>query len=62
MLGAMKGIPAERALYMTNAKVTAAYLGARKRDWNDGRVYEYPSNLDIKIIPEEILDFFQTIK
>jgi hypothetical protein len=61
MLGAMKGIPAERALYMTNAKVTATYLGARKRDWNDGRVYEYPSNLDIKIIPEEILDFFQTI-
>lgn len=61
MLGAMKGIPAERALYMTNAKVTAAYLGARRRDWNDGRVYEYPSDLDIKIIPKEILNFFQAI-
>ena len=61
MLGAMKGIAPERALYMTNAKVTAAYLGARRRDWNDGRVYEYPSDLDIKIIPKEILNFFQAI-
>jgi hypothetical protein len=61
MLGAMKGIPAERALYMTNAKVTAAYLGAKRREWDDGRVYEFPPNLDLSVIPKEILDFFQTI-
>lgn len=61
MLGAMKGIPAERALYMTNAKVTAAYLGARRQEWDDGRVYEFPPNLDLNVIPKEILDFFQTI-
>ena len=61
MLGAMKGISAEKALYMTNAKVTAAYLGARRRGWDDGRVYEYPPNLDITVIPTEILDFFFSI-
>lgn len=61
MLGAMKGIPAERALYMTNAKVTAAYLGARRQEWDDGRIYEFPPNLDLSVIPKEILNFFQTI-
>jgi hypothetical protein len=61
MLGAMKDIPAERALYMTNAKITAAYLGARRQEWDDGRVYEFPPNLDLSVIPKEILDFFQTI-
>lgn len=61
MLGAMKDIPIEKALYMTNAKVTAAYLGAVKKEWDDERIYEYPPNLDIEIIPKKILDFFQTI-
>ncbi len=61
MLGAMKGIPSEKALYMTNAKVTAAYLGASRKEWDDGRVYEYPPNLDKSVIPKEILDFFWTL-
>src|SRR5690606_18744993 len=61
MLGAMKGIPTEKALYMTNAKVTAAYLGASRKEWNDGRVYEYPPNLDKNIIPREVIEFFDTI-
>jgi hypothetical protein len=61
MLGEMKGIPARKALYMTNAKVTAAYLGARKQEWGDGRVYEYPPNLDKDIIPKEVIEFFDTI-
>ncbi len=61
MLGEMKGIPAQKALYMTNAKVTAAYLGARKQEWDDGRVYEYPPNLDKDIIPKEVIEFFDTI-
>ncbi len=60
-LGAMKGIPVEKSLYATNAKITAMYLGARKRIWNDGREYEYPSNLDISVIPKEVLEFFDTI-
>jgi hypothetical protein len=50
MLGAMKGIPAEKALYMTNAKVTAAYLGAKKQEWYDERVYEYPRNIFESVI------------
>lgn len=61
MLGAMRDISPERSLYMTNAKITAAYLGAKKKEWDDGRVYEYPPNLDRSVIPKEILDFFWTI-
>lgn len=60
-LGAMKGIPVEKSLYATNAKITAMYLGAIRREWNDGREYEYPENLDISVIPKEILGFFDTI-
>lgn len=60
-LGAMKGIPVEKSLYATNAKITAMYLGAIRREWNDGREYEYPENLDISAIPSEILGFFDTI-
>ena len=61
-LGAMKNIPAKRAIYNTNAKITAKYLGAVKREWNDGREYEYPKNLDTSVIPADVKAFFETIK
>lgn len=60
-LGAMKGIPPEKALYMTNAKVTAAYLGAVRKDWQDGRFYEPPSVTATDQLPKEIVDYFLTI-
>lgn len=50
-----------KALSSTNAKLTALMLGAVKREWNDGRDYVYPPNLDLSVIPKEILDFFNTI-
>lgn len=50
-----------KALSSTNAKLTAKMLGAVKREWNDGRDYVYPPNLDLSIIPKPILDFFDTI-
>ena len=47
---------------MTNAKLTAAYLGARKREWGDERNYKYPDNLKKELIPEEIFEFFDRLK
>ena len=57
-LGAEKNIPVERALYMTNAKLTAAYLDAEKRDWADERNYSPPPTLKLQYIPDEVLQFF----
>jgi predicted nucleotidyltransferase len=36
-------------------------LGAVRKEWTDGRNYVYPPNLDLSVIPKEILDFFDTI-
>ena len=60
-LGERAGIDQIKALSATNAKLTALMLGAVKREWNDGRDYVYPPNLDTSIIPQDILSFFDTI-
>lgn len=59
-LGREKNIPAHRALYMTNAKLTAAYLDAKRpeMDWTDERKYEYPKTLLREYIPPEVFAFF----
>ena len=61
-LGGLKGIPPEKALAMTNAKLTAAYLDAsRTVEYNDERNYIYPKNLYRKYIPQEVFDFFDRL-
>ncbi|MDR1755227.1 MAG: ERF family protein [Eubacterium sp.] len=60
-LGERANIPAEKAMGMTNAKITAAMLGAVRKEWADGRDYVYPDNLDIAILPPDLLAFFETI-
>ena len=60
-LGLRASIDEVKALSSTNAKLTAMMLGAVKHEWNDGRDYVYPPNLDQSVIPKEILDFFDTI-
>ena len=60
-LGKRADIDPVKALSSTNAKLTAMMLGAVKREWSDGRDYVYPPNLDLSVIPNEILDFFDTI-
>lgn len=60
-LGLRANIDEVKALSSTNAKLTAMMLGAVKREWNDGREYVYPPNLDLSVIPKPILDFFETI-
>lgn len=60
-LGRMKDIPDTKSLYATNAKITAMFLGATQRKWNDEREYKYPENLNRDRIPPEVFDFFEKI-
>ena len=60
-LGRRAGIPDVKAMAATNAKLTAMMLRAEKKEWTDGRDYVYPSALDVSVIPQPILDFFDTI-
>ena len=60
-LGKRAGIDGVTALSLTNAKLTAKMLRAEYQPRDDGRDYVYPPNLDLSVIPKEILDFFETI-
>lgn len=60
-IGSLKGIPAEKALYMTNAKLTAAYLDAVRKDHDDEREYVYPDNIQWGWIPSGVKEFFDRI-
>ena len=60
-LGKRAGIDGVTALSLTNAKLTAKMLRAEYLERTDGRDYVYPPNLDLSVIPKEILDFFDTI-
>lgn len=61
-LGGMKGIPPAKALSMTNAKLCAAYLDAKRTvDYKDEREYKYPDNLCREYIPQEVFDFFDKL-
>ena len=60
-LGKRASIHPVTALSSTNAKLTAMMLGAVRQECDDGRDYVYPPNLDLSVIPKEILDFFDTI-
>ena len=60
-LGKRADIDNVTALSLTNAKLTAKMLRAKYQERTDGRDYVYPPNLDLSVIPKEILDFFETI-
>lgn len=61
-LGSRKGLSEEQALYMTNAQLTAEYLGAIGVSYNDERNYVFPDAIDYKYIPEPALAFFKRIQ
>ena len=60
-LGREKNIPDARALYMTNAKLTAAYLDAKAQPHYDEREYRYPATLMTEYIPPEVFAFFERV-
>lgn len=65
-LGGLKDIEPTKALAMTNAKLTAAYLDANnnltiEEMGADERDYKYPENLCREYIPKEVFDFFDRL-
>lgn len=50
-----------KAMYCTNARLTAKYLDATYVKRNDGREYVYPANLRKGYIPGDVLSFFEQI-
>lgn len=57
-VGRMVGLSDAKALSMTNAKLTAALLGANAHEYTDERAYVYPPNLHKEHIPDEVFAFF----
>lgn len=65
-LGGLKDTEPTKALAMTNAKLTAAYLDAHniltiEEMGADEREYKYPTNLHREYIPQEVFDFFDRL-
>lgn len=61
-LGSLSGIDEITALSMTNAKLTAKFLKATPKEFNDEREYKYPDNLLKEYVPKEVFDFFDRLK
>ena len=57
-VGRAIGLTDQKSLYMTNARLTAAALKAEYVQRYDERDYSYPDNLDLSLIPSEVLEFF----
>lgn len=57
-VGRSIGLPDQKSLYMTNARLTAAALEAEYVQRYDERDYSYPDNLDRSLIPDEVIQFF----
>ena len=51
----------ETSISMTNGKLSAKFLEATKISRNDERDFKYPKNLNMKMIPKPILDFYNRI-
>lgn len=63
-VGRMANLSEAKSLSMTNAKLTAAFLQAKKpeKPWTDEREYRYPDNLKREYIPQEVFEFFDRMK
>ena len=57
-VGRLAGLQDTKSIGMTNAKLTAALLGAGRQEYSDEREYKYPDNLLKQYIPREVFDFF----
>ena len=61
-LGVEKGLTPAKALYLTNAKMTAVYLDAVKKPHDDEREYVFPDNILWQYIPSEVKEYFSRLK
>lgn len=62
IVGKMYGLTEEDAIGMTNAKLAAKVLNAKYKNRDDERNYTIPTNIDIKVIPKQIINFFLQIR
>lgn len=60
-IGKKCGLTPAESLYRTNANLTATYLKAKKKVFDDEREYIFPKNIEYEYIPNEVLNFFQRI-
>lgn len=61
-VGRAIGLPDEKSLYATNARLTASALKAEYIERYDERDYRYPDNLNKSLIPREVLEFFDRLQ
>ena len=61
-VGRAIGLEDSKALYMTNARITATALKAEAVQRYDEREYVYPENLKREFIPREVIAFFDRMK
>ena len=57
----MYDVPKAEGIGLTNAKLCAKILGAKPQNLNDERDYVIPDNIDLDLIPKQVLDFFMLI-
>ena len=62
LVAEMYDVPAKEALGLTNAKLSARVLGAKRVERDDERDYKIPDNIDLDYIPKIVLDFFLQIR
>lgn len=60
-VGRSIGIEDRKALYSTNARLTATALKAQAVQRYDEREYQYPDNLEKSLIPPEVVEFFDRL-
>ena len=61
LVAEMYDVPVEEALGLTNAKLSARVLNAKRVKRTDERDYVIPDNIDLDLIPKVVLDFFMLI-
>lgn len=54
----MGGMDPEYGMGFTNAKLTAMFLKASPREYDDANVYNYPDNFELDEIPKDIKEYF----
>lgn len=62
LVAEMYDVPIKEALGLTNAKLSARVLNAKAVKRDDERDYVIPDNIDVKYIPDVVLNFFMQIR
>lgn len=62
LISEMYNLPVKEGIGLTNAKLCAHILGAKPQNLDDERNYVIPNNIDTRLIPKVILDFFLQIQ